>query len=228
MIQYAERAKRVAIAWTIAIVGTQRVDAQQPPTPPVQQPPAGVMVHTPKMQHVPAMQHAPALPTASPTAPSPTQGGQAAFASIAEIVRLLEADSTTDWSKVDFEALRQHLIDMDAVTMRARARPTAVPGGLTIDVTGDAVVTASIRRMLGSHAPMLDAMSGWQATTAPVAGGVRLTVVARDTADRAAIAHIRGLGFIGLMVQGEHHAAHHLMIATGMGAAAHVPMHLLR
>jgi hypothetical protein len=167
------------------------------------------------------------------SAARPTQGGQAAFATIGEIVRILEADSTTDWAKVDLEALRQHLIDMDAVTMRATARPTSVAGGLSIDVTGDALVAASARRMLGSHAPMLDEMDGWQAKATPIARGVRLTVVARDTSDRARVAHIRGLGFIGLMTQGEHHTAHHLMIAKGEGAAAHAamhraPMHLIR
>ena len=49
----------------------------------------------------------------------PTSSGQAAFATISEVVRLLKADSATDWSKVDIEALRRHLIDMDAVTMRS-------------------------------------------------------------------------------------------------------------
>src|SRR5512146_836108 len=49
----------------------------------------------------------------------PTQPGQAAFGAISEIVRMLEADSTTDWSRVNIEALRQHLIDMDDVIMHA-------------------------------------------------------------------------------------------------------------
>jgi hypothetical protein len=37
-------------------------------------------------------------------------------------VAILRADSTTDWTKVDIEGLRQHLIDMDDVTMRATVR----------------------------------------------------------------------------------------------------------
>ena len=48
--------------------------------------------------------------------------GQAAYATMAAIVAMLEADSTTDWSKVNIEALRQHLIVMNEVTLRARAR----------------------------------------------------------------------------------------------------------
>jgi hypothetical protein len=91
-----------------------------------------------------------------------------------------------------------------------------------MDVTGDAAVAASARRMLSAHAPMLESMGGWRASTAPIPGGIRFTVVASNPADSATIARIRGLGLIGLMVQGEHHTAHHLMIARGAGAAAHL------
>ena len=51
----------------------------------------------------------------------PVIPGQEAFGTIQEIVRTLEADPKTDWSKVDIAALREHLIDMDEVTMRAIA-----------------------------------------------------------------------------------------------------------
>ena len=52
---------------------------------------------------------------------TPTHPGQEAFGTIQEIVRILEADPITDWSKVNIGALREHLIDMDEVTLRARA-----------------------------------------------------------------------------------------------------------
>src|SRR5438552_18068577 len=39
----------------------------------------------------------------------PKSPGQAAYAAIGEVVRLLEADPRTDWSRVNVEALRQHL-----------------------------------------------------------------------------------------------------------------------
>src|SRR5579884_926245 len=42
---------------------------------------------------------------------TPSLPGQGAFGAIQEIVRSLDADPNTDWSKVDLEALRQHLID---------------------------------------------------------------------------------------------------------------------
>lgn len=187
--------------------------ANAPPMP-AMQPPAAPMAHTPGMQHTPEMEH-------GATVVQPTQGGQAAFATVQEIVKILENDPSTDWSKVDLESLRQHLIDMDAVTMRARVKQASISGGLTMEVTGDPEVAAAARRMLSAHAPMLESMGGWHATTVSIPGGIRFSVVASNPADSVTIARIRGLGLIGLMVQGEHHTAHHLMIAKGAGAAAH-------
>lgn len=175
----------------------------------------GGMTHVGGITHTTGMEHLAAAST------NPTLGGQAAFAAVSDIVKLLLADSTTDWSRVQLEALRQHLTDMDAVTMRTRISQVLVPGGITMRVTGDSAVSAAIRRMVGSHAPILQAMGGWRATTAPIAGGLRFTVVAEDSADAKTVARIRGLGFIGLMVQGDHHTRHHLLIARGAGAHAH-------
>lgn len=179
-----------------------------------QEPPSKGMVHVPGMQHPTA--------TETPNGPgTPTQGGQAAFATVSEIVKLLEADPTTDWSKVDLEALRQHLIDMDAVTLRSRVKSTPVSGGMEFEITGEAAVAASVRRIVGAHAPLLEAIGGWRATTSPIPSGMRLAVVAINSGDSATVARIRGLGFIGLLTQGNHHAQHHLLIAKGAGSAAH-------
>ena len=46
----------------------------------------------------------------------PSETGQSA---IQEILPKLEADPRRDWSKVEIEALRQHLIDMNNVTLNA-------------------------------------------------------------------------------------------------------------
>jgi hypothetical protein len=105
----------------------------QLPTPPAGgAPPApmapGMMPHGP-MPHG-ASPIAPASPAGEPTLP-----GQDAFGAIGEIVRILDADPRTDWSKVDLEPLRQHLIDMHEVVMRAQVRASPVWGGLAMDVT---------------------------------------------------------------------------------------------
>ena len=64
----------------------------------------------------------------------PTLPGQDAFGAIGEIVAMLEADPKTDWSKIDLEALRQHLIDMNDVTLHADVVAKPVDGGLEMAV----------------------------------------------------------------------------------------------
>jgi hypothetical protein len=144
--------------------------------------------------------------------PVPTMPGQAAFGAIQEIVRLLEADPNTDWSTVDLEALRQHLIDMNEATLKANASANPVDGGLEIAVTGDGRTLAAIQRMVPAHAQELNRMNGWSAKTELLPNGVLLTVTASDPKE---IQHIQGLGFIGLLVSGSHHQPHHLGMAKG-------------
>jgi hypothetical protein len=146
---------------------------------------------------------------------APTLPGQDAFGAIAEVVRLLEADPGTDWSRVDLERLRQHLIDMNEVVLRSDVKSSAVPGGLAMDITGAARTERAIRAMVAPHAVELDRMPEWGARTQPIPGGLRLTVTARRAEDVKTVARIRGLGFVGLLVQGGHHGPHHLAMAKG-------------
>ena len=146
---------------------------------------------------------------------APTQSGQDAYAAIAEVVRLLEADAATDWSKVNLEALRQHLIDMNDVTLRSAAVQAEVPGGARFDVTGEGRTTGAIRRMLTSHSRMLGGLPAYQVAVEEISGGARMTVRAKKSDDAATEARIRGLGFIGLLTVGAHHATHHLALARG-------------
>ena len=141
----------------------------------------------------------------------PIMPGQEAFGTIQEIVRILEADPATDWSKVNIAALREHLIDMDEVTMRANARERALDNGLEITVTGQGRTLGAIKRMVPAHAHELAAL-GWQAKTDVLPNGVKLVVTANDPLQ---VAKIKGLGFMGIMVQGAHHQIHHLMMAKG-------------
>jgi hypothetical protein len=146
---------------------------------------------------------------------SAVPAGQDAYAAIAAIIAQLEADSTTDWSKVNVEALRQHLVVMNDVTLGARSVQASIGGGARMDVTGDGRVAASIRAMLHAHAPELDRMGLYRATVEDIPRGARLTVTAADPADAKTVAKIRGLGFIGLLTLGAHHAQHHVALARG-------------
>jgi hypothetical protein len=164
--------------------------------------------------HLAALAACKDAPAAAPGG-MPTQAGQAAYGAIAEIVGMLEADSTTDWSRVNIEALRQHLIDMDAVTLRAVVVQRSVPGGIEADVSGSGATVGSIRRMLLAHGPMLDASPEYRVRVEETPAGVHLAVVAENLDDSRLVARIRGLGVAGLLTVGAHHAPHHLALARG-------------
>ena len=105
--------------------------------------------------------------------------------------------------------------------MRSSVSQQPVPGGITMMVTGDAKVAAAIKRMVTSHAGMLDMDPQYHATVAPIAKGVQFTVTARDSNDVKLVAMIRGEGFAGLLTEGDHHARHHMALARG-DAMAHM------
>jgi hypothetical protein len=143
---------------------------------------------------------------------SPTMPGQDAFGAIQEVVRILDADPKTDWSKVDLEALRQHLIDMNEITLRADAAPKQIDGGLEVTITGTGRTLVAIQRMIPAYALTVNGLNGWTAKAAMLPNGELLTV---STTDPKEIQHIRALGFIGLLVSGSMHQPHHLAMAKG-------------
>jgi hypothetical protein len=153
-----------------------------------------------------------AMHAASHAAPQPTEPGQGAFAAIAEIIALLEADPNTDWSKVDITALREHLVDMNELILNAVAQEEPIPGGLRITVTGKGRTLRAIQSMVPAHAVELAKIEGWQVEAAARDSGARLSVTSAGPQQEA---RIRGLGFFGLMATGAHHQAHHWAIATG-------------
>ncbi|MEY3667379.1 MAG: hypothetical protein RL572_919 [Pseudomonadota bacterium] len=147
---------------------------------------------------------------------APAQLGQDAFSAIQQIVQQLQADPATDWSKVDIDALRAHLIDMNLVTLQAVVSSEDVEGGARHTVTGSGEVIGAIQRMVPAHAAQMSSDPAWHASTVPLENGVLLTVHATNPAD---VAKVRALGFLGFMVQGDHHLPHHLMLATGSDSA---------
>lgn len=146
---------------------------------------------------------------------TPASPGQAAFGAIAEVVRVLKMDQSTDWSRVDIEALRQHLIDMDEVTMRAAVTHRKLPDGVEIDVTGTGRTLAAIQRVLASHAAMLEHEPDYRSAAQQTANGIRFTVTARNPSDARVVLRIQGLGFAGLLTEANHHASHHVALARG-------------
>lgn len=141
----------------------------------------------------------------------PAMPGQDAFGAIQEVVQILESDSATDWSKIDIAALREHLIDMNEVTLRAAADQRVLDNGLEINVTGEGRTLTAIKRMVPAHIAEL-ARSGWNAKTEDLPNGVKLVVTSANPAE---LVKLKALGFMGIMVQGGHHQPHHLAMAKG-------------
>jgi hypothetical protein len=142
---------------------------------------------------------------------TPTMPGQDAFGTIQEIVQILQSDPKTDWSKVNIDALRQHLIDMNEVTLHAAAAQRMIDNGIEITVTGEGRTLEAIKRMVPAHVNELHEI-GWNAKGEDLLNGVKLTVLASEAQP---LTKLKALGFMGIMVQGGHHQPHHLMMAMG-------------
>ena len=141
-----------------------------------------------------------------------TETGQSAFAAIAEIVQILSDDPATDWSKVDIQALRDHLVDMELVTTQATVTTRTEARQVTFLVTGEGQVAEAIGRMVTAHSPMLAASTGWGVTPAATETGAQLRI---DLPSDQDMTRVRALGFFGVMTIGVHHQAHHMQMALG-------------
>ena len=155
--------------------------------------------------------HADHMMPGAVTADLPTEPGDSAFAAISEIVVILSGDPETDWSRVDIDALREHLVDMNQLVLGASVRTETLPDGLRmrIGTTGRAGEAAS--RMVPAHGPVLAAETGWMSDVTRDGTEIVWTVKGRQED----VARIRALGFFGLMATGDHHRAHHLALARG-------------
>lgn len=167
--------------------------------------------------HAAHMAAAAARPDSVPRARVATLPGQDAFGAIAEVVKILKGDPATEWSKVNLEALRQHLIDMHDVTLNSVVRSEEVPGGVLLTVTGTGRTRDAIQRMVGAHGHML-MQEGLDGAADNIADGVRWRVTTKDP---KRVTELRALGFIGVMTLGDHHTTHHLQLARGDTPSGH-------
>jgi hypothetical protein len=143
--------------------------------------------------------------------------GQSVFRAVQEAIRRLAADSTTDWSQVNVERLRQHLIDMHHVAMHvAVEQKTPIKNGVRLRVrpTEDAA-RASLNRVLDAHPHLLKREAGWTMTVEERDADYVLRVTT-DAPD--GVAKIRALGYIGLLAYGRHHQRHHWDLVRGKHA----------
>jgi len=143
-----------------------------------------------------------------------TMPGNEIFGTIQEVVQKLEADPNTDWSKVNLEALRQHLLDMKAFTEEVQViSQEPIDNGVAIQVQPESerAVTA-LKHLFSMHPMMLKSEKGWDMTAKQTGSKWDITCT---TKNKSEVEKIRGLGYIGLLTEGAHHQMHHWMIATG-------------
>ena len=149
----------------------------------------------------------------------PIEPGQGAFATIAEIVVLLTNDPKTDWSKVNIDGLREHLIDMDELVLRANSKMTVSSDKVVFSVTGSGRTLKAIHAMVPAHSGVLTRTTNWKIVSKITSDGAIMTI----TSDApGALKMVKALGFYGVMATGAHHQSHHFAMAKGaMGDHAH-------
>lgn len=143
-----------------------------------------------------------------------TDAGNDAFGTIQEVIKKLNSDPNTDWSKVNIEVLRQHLLDMNDMTLNVEIiSQKPIHNGLEVIVkpTTDRASLA-LDRVFKAHPAQLKIDSGWSMKVVRNNGQYTLTTTSDHPKDAS---KIRGLGYIGLMAYGDHHQRHHWAMATG-------------
>ena len=144
-----------------------------------------------------------------------TMPGNEIFGTIQEVVQKLEADPKTDWSKVDLEALRQHLLDMKAFTEEVDViSKKPIANGVEIEVRPQTERAGiALKHLFSMHPAMLKMEKGWDMEATQNVDQWTITCTTKESSE---VEKIRALGYIGLLTEGAHHQLHHWMIATGM------------
>lgn len=145
----------------------------------------------------------------------PTEPGDASFAAIGEIVKILAQDPATDWERVDINALRVHLVDMSRLILGASVRTEEIPNGIRMTVSQSNRPGEAASRMVPAHGPVLASETGWSSTVLSEDDVIIWSVTDPESNE---VARIRSLGFFGLMATGDHHKEHHLAIAKGVSS----------
>jgi hypothetical protein len=142
-----------------------------------------------------------------------SEAGTDPFAVIQEAIALLEANSDTDWSAVNIEALRSHLVEMQDMTLNVTVEQQPINLGFmaVITPTTNRAVQSMIR-VLSAHPSQMKIETGWDMTVTNNNGIFTITVTTDQLLD---VDKIRGLGYIGIMAYGKHHQPHHWAMASG-------------
>jgi len=159
--------------------------------------------------HTPGMSHS----AVTNNGVQPQEGGQATFAALIEIVSMLEQDAETDWSNVDIDGLRSHLLDMNHLILDTEAMTSFLGDNqIRFEIRGTAASIPSIHRMVPAHSRFIEQSRGWTIQPELNDDGATLTIIVEDT---TSLNRLDALGFYGFMSLDSHHQAHHYQMAIG-------------
>jgi len=147
-----------------------------------------------------------------------SETGQATFAALEEAVIALQADPNTDWDRVDVDGLREHLLDMDRVTMMTSVESVDLSDGVRHRVTAEGDALGSLHRMSEAHADFMARELDWDMAITLLDSGISLDIRPASEAD---IARVRALGFYGWIALGGHHQVHHWAMVSGRDPHQH-------
>ena len=142
-----------------------------------------------------------------------TEAGTDPFAVIQEVIALLEANPDTDWSAVNIEALRLHLVEMQDMTLNVNVVQQPINFGFQAVITPTTKrALQSMIRVLSAHPSQMKEETGWDMLVTDNNGIFTIAVTTDQLQD---VDKIRGLGYIGIMAYGSHHQPHHWAMASG-------------
>ena len=143
-----------------------------------------------------------------------TESGNDIFGAIQQVISQLEQSSNTDWSQVNLEALRQHLLDMKAFTEEVEVlSQNPIESGIEIQVKPQTERAGiALSNVFKMHPSMIKSEQGWEMKASQSDNSIWTITCTTDKTSE--VDKIRGLGYIGLLATGAHHQLHHWMIAT--------------
>ena len=171
-------------------------------------PMASADMHHANMNHAEMMGR-----STTPTQVVLTESGTDPFATLQEVIAALESNTNTSWEKVNIEALRLHLVEMQDMTINVDVKQRHIDNGfqaVVLPTTSRAV--KSLTRVLSGHPAQMKAETGWDMQVQINNSVFTLTVTTDNAKD---VAKIRGLGYIGVMAYGNHHQPHYWAMASG-------------
>ena len=141
-----------------------------------------------------------------------SEAGTDPFAVIQEAIALLEANPDTDWSTVNIEALRLHLIEMQDMTLNVTVEQQPISLGFMAVITPTTNrALQSMTQVLSAHPSQMKEETGWDMVVTNNNGIFTIAVTTDQLQD---VDKIRGLGYIGIMAYGSHHQPHHWAMAS--------------